>query len=368
MAPWFRRQKPKQAPAPEPQMRFDPETVAFDWSGMDPMTIRHLCEGMFIAGATGAGKSSTTFRLATESLLRLGAGGVFTTTKPGDAEFYARSAGGPHAADLELSEEFWLLEFAGLASRTRSIIVSVATAALSPFLRDPLRTLFSTGTTICPEMAAEGAVFLLDLPVKMWNEQGRLAQCLFKLCFQRAIERRLEAPNRRPVFLAIDEYQHFVAESDIGFAATARSAGVCTIYATQNLQILYAAFARAGGDGKHSTHALLGNLSTKVFHAQTDQETNQFAADLLGKVRKRFGHASVTIDPQIPLSFFGSARPVNAGSSEQLVHDVEPHEFATLQKGGPENAGMVTAIVFQNGRTFSTGRTWLPVAIRQEGS
>ena len=89
MATWFRRQQPKQAKAPEPRLRFDPETVAFDWSGQDPMTLRQLCEGMFIPGATGAGKSSTTFRLATEALLRLGAGGVFTTTKPGDAEAYA---------------------------------------------------------------------------------------------------------------------------------------------------------------------------------------------------------------------------------------------------------------------------------------
>ena len=73
------------------------------------------------------------------------------------------------------------------------------------------------------------------------------------------------------------------------------SAGVCNVFAAQNLPLLHAAFERGSpGQGKRLTLALLGNLSCKVFHAQTDQETNVYAADLCGKVKRRYGNWSLS--------------------------------------------------------------------------
>ena len=53
-----------------------------------------------------------------------------------------------------------------------------------------LRELFCTTTNIVPELTHEGAVIVLDLPVKEHAEIGQLSQTLFKYIWQRASERR----------------------------------------------------------------------------------------------------------------------------------------------------------------------------------
>jgi type IV secretory pathway TraG/TraD family ATPase VirD4 len=264
--------------------------------------------------------------------------------------------------DLELCEEFWLLEYAGLASRTRSIIDSMVSAMLHPFLHEPLRTLFSSETNVCPEMAAKGAIFLLDLPVKLWNEVGVAAQVLMKTQFQRAVERRLFTPWDRTVFLLIDEYQHFATARDVDFAATARSSGVATVLATQNLPILHAAFDRHAGSGKgrDRTMALVGNLANRFLHANSDQETNQWAAEQIGRDLRRFGNVSIGFGDRMD----EHRRHTSAGSSEQLSFRIEPHEFARLAKG---DRGVIEAIFVQNGRYFATGETHLAVRFRRGG-
>jgi hypothetical protein len=113
------------------------------------------------------------------------------------------------------------------------------------------------------------------------------------------------------------------------------------------------------------TDSLLGNMGTKIFHANSDRETNQLAADLVGKRLQSLrsfgmgsnlslgGHASV-----------GSSS--NRGRSESMDYEVQPMEFSTLRKGGLENGHMSDALVFQNGRVWEgTGRTWQKVAFRQ---
>ena len=56
----------------------------------------------------------------------------------------------------------------------------------------------------------------------------------------------------------------------------------------------------------------------------------------------------------------------NAGASESLEYNVQPAEFVTLRKGGPENNYLVEAIVGQGGRVFNASRqTFIKTAFSQ---
>jgi hypothetical protein len=106
-------------------------------------------------------------------------------------------------------------------------------------------------------------------------------------------------------------------------------------------------------------------MGTKIFHANSDRDTNQFAADLVGRrlqhLRSTGSSSSLSLGAQ---SSLGASS--NRGRSESMDFEVQPTEFSTLRKGGPENAGTADALVFQNGRLWSsTGRTWQKVAFRQ---
>src|SRR5690606_16888275 len=164
----------------------------------------------------------------------------------------ARNLSDDERADLSECIEYWASDFAGLAERTRSIIVSSFTSRATPLMRGPLRRIFcgQEPSTFLPEDTHRGKVILLDLPVKEFGAVGRLAQVLFKTVWQRATERRTDMlefrpgpnglelnphfdPDFRPVFLWADESQHFVSAEDLYFQATARSALAATVYLTQ---------------------------------------------------------------------------------------------------------------------------------------
>lgn len=73
-----------------PLMRWALETPVMQWGGGAVLDLRALFAGTIILGATGAGKSSASLRVMVDSVLRLGAGGIFFTVKPEDAREYAR--------------------------------------------------------------------------------------------------------------------------------------------------------------------------------------------------------------------------------------------------------------------------------------
>lgn len=131
--------------------------------------------------------------------------------------------------DFNLAARYWLSEFPSLAAKTRSIIVSSFTSMADGFLRGLMADLFCTRTTFVPELSQEGAIIVLDLPVRQFDKLGQAAQAMFKFIWQRAMERRDPQPSLRPVFLWVDEAQQFATSYDMQFQATARSARVCTV-------------------------------------------------------------------------------------------------------------------------------------------
>ncbi|HZZ18204.1 MAG TPA: TraM recognition domain-containing protein [Opitutaceae bacterium] len=277
-----------------------------------------------------------------------------------------RALGTPWEMDCREMAAYWLCHFPTLGDKTRGSIVAMFSTLAEGLMRGKMRELFCEGTNLVPEDVIAGRIVIVDLPVKEWSEVGRMAAVLWKYCLQKAVERRTDnlAGQGRPVFIWADECQHFASRYDPLFQATARSSRAASVYMTQNYPSLAAAMG-GGADARTLTDAFLGNMGTKIFHANSDRDTNQFAADLVGRrvqsLRSSGSGASLTLGSQASL---GSSS--NRGRSESMDYEIQPTEFSTLRKGGPENAGTTDALVFQNGRLWSsTGRTWQKVAFRQ---
>jgi type IV secretory pathway TraG/TraD family ATPase VirD4 len=191
------------------------------------------------------------------------------------------------------------------------------------------------------------------LPVQEYRLAGRVANLTWKYCFQVAVLRRMQPAKKdhflRPVFLWADEAQNFVSKFDAEFQATARSAGGCTVYLTQNRE----SYKRVLGNND-AVDSLLGNLQSKWF-CQNSGETNEWAAKLLGErwiqvtsTNVGQGRQNAGEDHNNPSQSSGVSR------SEQRRYFVEPSSFTILQRGGPANNFRVQAIVYNGGNLFST--------------
>ena len=266
--------------------------------------------------------------------------------------------------DLEAAADYWTAEFPNLAEKTRSIIVSMFTGLADTFLRGQMHDLFCAKSNLFPEHSELGNIIILDLPVKQYGESGRLAQVLFKYLWQKAIERRNVRTSPRPVFLWADEAQNFCASYDMQFQATARSSKACTVYLTQNLPNYYATFG-SGDKGRQEADALLGNLTTKIFHSNGDTVTNNWAADTIGKDWQRRTTTN-TGQSQNQGQQPGQQNTSGASSSEAYDYIVPPIEFTRLRKGGEPNGLIVDGYIFQSGRRWTqTGRSHLRVSFKQ---
>lgn len=263
--------------------------------------------------------------------------------------------------DFDATASFWLEEYPNLSEKTRSSILSTLTTMMDIFLRRPFRQLFSEPPAdrrkiAYPELTHRGVIIIINLPVKEFGDAGRAAQVVYKYLWQQAVERRkVEKGKTIPVFLWVDEAQNFVTEYDMQFQATARSTMACTVYLTQNLPNYY---AEMGGEhSKYRVDSLIGNLQTKIWHANSDPMTNEHAAETIGKswqVRQNMGQ-----------SFSASGFNLSEGASESFDYDVSPQQFTKLRKGGRQNDKIVEAIVFQNGRIWQNNRTHLFTQFKQ---
>jgi hypothetical protein len=107
--------------------------------------------------------------------------------------------------DFDSTASFWLEEYPNLADKTRSSILSTLTTMMDIFLRRPFRQLFSEmpddrRKIAYPELSQQGAIIILNLPVKEFGEAGRAAQVVYKYLWQQAVERRAITNKTIPVF------------------------------------------------------------------------------------------------------------------------------------------------------------------------
>jgi len=251
---------------------------------------------------------------------------------------------------LRRALDYWLRIYPGLAGKTRTSITIGVYAMLDAFRGRDIPALISSDTNITPESIMSGNIVILDLPVKEFGHTGLLIQSAWKYLFQTALERQGNAgdPRRRPVFLWEDEAQYFVSDHDHHFQDTARSSRACRVLLSQNLHSFYREFGR---DGTEAANSAFGNLNTKIFHANSDPATNEWAAKQFGQ--RIFSRQSVSHAPPPPAKdIWDSLRqtidPPNTttvGTSERLEYAVKPEEFAQLRNGGPDNDFLVDAYV-----------------------
>lgn len=256
--------------------------------------------------------------------------------------------------DFDLTRNYWLREFPSLAGDTRSIIVSVFTSMADCFMRGIFRDLFCTDLNFSPEDSFKGRIIILDLPVKEYNELGQFAQVLFKFVWQRAVERRVPPgisrtqaeQTIRPVFLWADESQFFVNSYDALFQSTARSSRACTVYLTQNLPSYHANLP--GHNARAEADAFLGNLQTKIFHANGDPSTNNWASESIGKTKQLRFSGNMTESQGAR----AASAQHSAGGNQVFDYLIQPQEFTVLRTGGQENECKVDAVIFQGGRRW----------------
>lgn len=241
---------------------------------------------------------------------------------------------------------YWAGAWPRVPERTQGSIVETFQALVSPLLRGDLAELFTTGTNLTPADILAGKVVVLNIPTKIYGEQGATAQAIMKFLCQKAFEQRSVPPDAdvRPVCIWADEYHLVATPNDRVFASTCRGARASMVAITQNRASLVDQM------GEAATENLTGNLQTRIF-CQNETETNEWAAGQLGSdVRFR-----ATIGPDGSVS-----------CAETPDHIVRPIEFARLARGGEAFGGVVEAIVFKPGKTWGpNGENFVKVRFRQ---
>ena len=301
-------------------------------------------------------------------------------------------------AGMQNLVNFWREQWPAIPDKTRGNIVISITAALDRFNHGRLNQFFCRTTTVVPEMCFHGAVLVDAKPTLSWNEDGVIAQQLFKFFFERAALSRngLPEPHReRPIFLWSDEAQETVNSYDGEFLSLCRASKCCTVYLTQSLPNYY---TKMGGDNpRDAAHALVGKFMTNIFHANACPDTNEYAARVIGKQLTRrnnynngqsenfnlgmsagssenwgsssnsgssFGTQSYSSNSGSGSNSGagsnwganrgrGASQNVSRGYSECVENVIEPGEFARILKtGGRDNGNEVTGVWFQSGRAF----------------
>ncbi len=243
----------------------------------------------------------------------------------------------PDARLFNLVEEFFNESFASLGEKTRSIIDFSFSGFLFRLLRDPIYSIFCKNpSTFTPNDCLNGKIILINLPVKLYTKVGRDCQIMFKYIWQRAMEKRNVKNNPRPVFLWADEAQHFLHEHDSEYQATARSSRITTVYISQNLPNYYANMGGVKAD--HRVKSFLGTLATKIFHANADIETNNYASELIGD--NSFETTIQTTND--------SGQPI-IKKEISTVRIAKPEKFIRLKTGGEQNGYNVNAYVHVQG-------------------
>jgi hypothetical protein len=252
--------------------------------------------------------------------------------------------------EYTLISDYFLREFATLPEKTRPTIVESFLGLAEPFNSGILKKHFSQNTNLRPELSHEGKIIILDFPVKEYLQAGVYAQGIYKLLWQQATERRNQDQELLPIFIWVDEAQLFLSDYDQIFQTTARSSRACTVFLSQNISNYYTSIG--GRSPKPKVDSLLGNLGTKIFHANNDAVTNEWAARTIGKAF-------------INVSGMSIGNTQSSSFNQQLHFQVEPKEFTILKNGGDRNKLEVEGIVTIASRKWSTGMNYMKIIFSQ---
>ncbi len=262
--------------------------------------------------------------------------------------------------ELEAVENYWLGHFDTLNPRTKTSIVSVFNSLIDGFLHGEMYRMFSTNTNIDLTHTHRGGLLLMALPTETFGAYAIYAQVLIKLAWQLKTRRRDVTDSSLPTFCYADEFQFFSTSSDISFQGIARQKRACAIYLSQSIPGYHNAL------GRTETEALLSHLSTKIWHAASEPETANAAADTVGKDWLTRETRSELIFPREPFSGLAPGNRVNIQTSEEWTYLIPPIAFMHLKKGGRENRRRVEAVMFQGGKRWrKTGKNYIKLVFKQ---
>lgn len=256
--------------------------------------------------------------------------------------------------DKSTTAIYWLKEFPNLSERTRSIVVSSLTSLLDSFARGILSELFGTTTTFTPEDSFNGKIIVLALDVHTFKDIGIKAQCLFKMIWQRATERRIITQATMPVFLYSDESQFFYIKEgrqDMLWQTTCRGLRVITVNLTQSISNYLAVI----GNNQAEIFSYLGNLRSKIYLANGNHKQNEWAAQSIGQTE------------QWKLSVNGNDTGKGGYSlGQQFMYDLPLIEMQKLKMGTAKNDFIVEGIVQTPGRIWeASNKNWIKTEFKQ---
>jgi type IV secretory pathway TraG/TraD family ATPase VirD4 len=261
--------------------------------------------------------------------------------------------------DYLMIENYFKNEWLTLPEKTLETVKSLATNAVDPFTRGAIRELFSTTSTITPEALGEGKIIVVDIPAITFAS-GKASAVVWKYMVQKWAERRPKnGDETRPVFIFADECQYFATPRDAVFQSTARSARVATVYLTQTIGSL-----NFFGNKAFRTYRdqLLGNLINKVFHQNTDTETNEWAANFIGKdLILRTSRNTGGSQGEGTKGTISSSRTV----FEQYDFLFPPIGFQNLKIGGAANNLIVSAVLIAGARRQFYGQKFAILLFKQ---
>jgi hypothetical protein len=249
----------------------------------------------------------------------------------------------------ESIKDFWLTDWLNLAEKPRSTLDVMFAALADAFTVEPVETILTEPSTITPEDVMAGKIVVLNLPVRKFFEPGRMAQFCFKYSFQRSmLGREAASIDTVPTVLWADEAHNFIASFDKDYAAEVRSFKSITCFLEQSIAGYEAAL---GTHSRTEVEAFLANLQLRIYHQNSSPETNEYCSSV-------FGSDWEEVENIVP----GGGVLIN----KQLVPIVRPIKFTTLRRGGPANAEIVEAYVYNGGLTFSaTGKSFLKTQFAQ---
>lgn len=260
---------------------------------------------------------------------------------------------------FDLVEDYFTEVMPNMGSRTKSVVTESFMGLAEPFLSGILYKHFSGQTNIFPEWTYEQKkIIVLDFPIKEYLDAGIIAQSLFKLLFQQSVERRDVSKYPTPVFLWADEAQYFVNPYDQIFLTTARSSRTATVFLSQNISNYFAVMG-SGSDAQARVDSLMGNLSTKIFHANSDTVTNQYASNLIGQT------VTFMSNQGLSSSLFRFNFQASRGLSSSFLPQIQPKEFTTLKSGGVTHNFEVESIVFVTGKKWANEKNYIRTLFNQ---
>jgi TraM recognition site of TraD and TraG len=275
-----------------------------------------------------------------------------------------------HEHAFRMAGEWLTKEWPELSDKTKSIIQSVTLNTLDKLLTSKFADLICDDTTWKPDAVInDGKILIFDVPVAVFGVPAQLANVAIKVLFQRAALRRDLSKACRPFLFACDEAANFcVPDLDAMFLSQSRQFRCICLNIVQNFPLVVSAL---GGQesARNQAYAWISNHATVIGCSNGDPETNKFMSALAGEERETlYGGSSGSGQAYDPLDdWMGKpTNQVSASWNEQYRPALPSDRWLTLRKGGKGNGFLTEGYVFQSGRMFSNGRTWIKGVWKQQ--